>query len=151
MPFYISKTSLQDRYSEERVTFAADDDADGQLDPNKVSDAIGDAEAEINSYLASAYTLPLPGVTDREDPEANTSVPPELRRVAVDIAMYRMVPEHDRLTKERRRRYDDAVKWLEKVACKKVQLTVSGAATASKISRYGPDRIFTREKTDGLV
>jgi phage gp36-like protein len=150
MPFYISQASIEQRQSEEAVNFAADDDGDQDLDEEKVAEAIRDAEAEVNSYVAVCFELPLPGVTDIPAPEANASVPPELRRVAVDIAMYRMVPEHDRLTKERRKRYEDAVAWLEKLAAKKVTLTVAAPASGG-VTRYGPDRIMTRDKMDGLI
>ena len=150
MPFYISRASVEQRQSEEAVNFAADDDADFDLDDEKLTLAIVDAEAEVNSYVAVCFELPLPGITDRTDPEANASVPPELRRVAVDITMYRLVPEHDQLTKERRKRYDDAIKWLEKLAAKKVTLTLAAPASGG-VTRYGPDRVFTRAKMDGLV
>lgn len=151
MPFYISQASLEARYGEEAVNFDADDDGDQELDADKVARAIGDAEAEVNSYVGRVYPLPLPGVTDIAAPESNTSVPPELRRVATDIAMYRLVPEHDRLTKERRKRYDDAVAWLKSLAMKEVVLTLASLPAASPVTLHGPERIFTRCKTDGLV
>jgi phage gp36-like protein len=151
MPLYISQASMQERYGEEALNFDADDDADGELDAEKVARAIKDAEAEVNSYVAVAYTLPLPGVVDMATPESNTSVPPELVRPCVDIAFYRLCAEHDRLTKERRRRYDDAVKWLEKLAARTVTLTVADLPTSSTVTRYGPDRVMTRCKLDGLV
>jgi phage gp36-like protein len=139
------------RYGEEALVFDADDDGDGSLDPDKIARAVKDAESEVNSYVAIAYTLPLPGVELLDEPETNANVPPELVRPCVDIAFYRLCLEHDRLTKERRRRYDDACAWLNKLAEKKVALTLASIPTASPIFRDGPDRVMTRDKMDGLV
>lgn len=151
MPFYIHRQSVIDRYGPE---FSADNAGlgeSGDQDYTSTDEAIRDAEAEVNSYVAKCYVLPLPGVTDLEDPRSNASVPQELRRPAVDIAVYRLASEHDRLTKERRRRYEDAVKWLEKLANKDVSLTVGIVPSQGGVTREGPERIFTREKIDNLV
>lgn len=151
MPFYISTQSVSKRYGEEFLTFNADRDHDSDTDHDAVDCAIRDAEAEVNSYIVKRHPLPLPGVTDIPLPEANVSVPPELRRVAVDIAVYRLAAEHDRLTKERRKRYDDALAWLKMFCEEKVSLTIGGITTAGGVTREGPCRIFTREKMDGLI
>ena len=151
MPFYFSKKSVIDRYGEEFVLFNADRDSDQDLDQDAVDRGIRDAEAEVNSYVAKCYVLPLPGVTDIADPESNTFVPHELRRVGVDIFVYRMSPQHDRLTKEKRKRYDDAIAWLKMLAEKKVSLTVGSVPSSGGVTREGPDRIFTRDTQSGLV
>jgi phage gp36-like protein len=149
--FYISPVSLESRYGSETVLFDADDDRDQDLDEAKVEEAIRDSEGEVNSYVGRVHDLPLPGVTDRVDPENNIFVPPELRRPSVDIAMYRMVPEHDRLTKERRRRYDDALTWLRMLVDGDVVLTFPDIPTSRPVIRDGPDRIMVRDDLDGLV
>lgn len=154
MPQYISKQVIIDRYGEDFLSRMADRNDDQDLDEDPVDRAIRDAESEADSYIGVVYTLPLPGVTDREDPENNSSVPYSLRRVCVDIAVYRLVAEHDELTKERRKRYDDAIVWLTKVSESKVSLgipTESAENMPAGVKRYGPDRVFTRDDTDGLV
>lgn len=150
MPFYISTSLLISAYSEDTLVLDADDDGDGDLEPGKVEQALRAAEAEVNTYIAVCYILPLVGVTDRVDPENNAAVPPELVRVCTDIAMYRLVPRHDRLTKERRRRYEDAVAWLAKLARKEVTLSLVSPVSGG-VSRSGPVRIFTRSTMDGLL
>lgn len=151
MPFYIARASVEKRYGEEFTVFNSDRDADLDQDRDAVACAIVDAEAEVNSYVARRHPLPLPGVTDIPDPEANASVPPELRRVAVDIAVYRLASEHDKLTEERRQRYEDAVKWLCMLAEGKVVLTTGSVEPVGGVTREGPDREFTRSKMDGLL
>ena len=154
MPFYISSALVTKRYGEEFAVNIADRDADVDQDRDAVACAIRDAEAEVNSYVAKRYALPLPGIVDIPDPtgplETNAFVPPELRRVAVDIAVYRLASEHDKLTKERRRRYEDAMKWLKLLCEEKVSLTTN-PPTAGGVTREGPCRIFTRDKMDGLI
>lgn len=154
MPQYVSKQAIIDRYGEDFLSRMADRNDDQDLDEDPVDRAIRDAESEVDSYIGVVHSLPLPGVTDRDDPENNSSVPYVLRRVCIDITVYRLASEHDELTKERRRRYEDAIAWLMKVSESKVSLGIPTdvAETApSGVKRYGPNRIFTRDDTDGLV
>ncbi len=151
MPFYVSRASVIRRYGPKFSAKNAGLGEGGDQDFTSMDEAIKDAEAEVNSYVAKCYVLPLPGVTDLADPTTNTFVPQELRRVAVDIAVYRLAAEHDRLTKERRRRYDDAIKWLKMLANKEVSLTVGSVPSQGGVTREGPDRIFTRDTQSGLV
>ena len=55
---YITQTQLQDRIGDEVYTLASDDQ--GQLNTARIAEAIQDAGDEIDSYLAHAYSLPLP-------------------------------------------------------------------------------------------
>ena len=151
MPYYVSIAEIEHRYHESIVNRDADVDQDGELDTTRVPAAIFDSEAEANSYVAVVHPLPLPDVTDREDPENNPAVPPELRRVVIDIVMYRLVPEHDLLTKERRKRYDDALAWLRMLAAGDVQLTLPGLPAASTPTVHAARRVMTRRKLDGLL
>ena len=66
-----------------------------------VQDAIQDATEEIDSYLAAKYTLPLP------------STPNNLKRLACDIARYRLYFQQP--TEEVRKRYEDAKEFLKGV------------------------------------
>lgn len=154
MPQYISKRVIEDRYGTDFLSTIADRNGDQDLEEDPVDRAIRDAEAEADSYVGVVYSLPLPNVTERDDPENNADVPYALRRVCVDIAVYRLAAEHDVLTKEKRRRYDDAVAWLEKVAANKASLGISTTAAENLpagVKRYGPARAWTRDDTDGLL
>lgn len=153
MSFYISEQGLIRRYGDDLIARLSDRDGDADPDEDPVARAIVDAEGEINSYLGRQYDLPLTGVLDVVEPETNTSVPDVLRRVAADIAIYRLAPSHDMLTREQRKRYDDAVKWLTMVAEGQVTLGTDEAADAAGggASITSNPRIFTRDTTDGLV
>ena len=127
-------------------------------DPNNVSiqnavitQALGDASLEIDSYIESRCSLPL------SDP------PAILTLHCCTIAMYRLQslrPLHD--LEDARKRYDDAIKFLTKVADGKLTLGLSAdsaepiQAPASVITTSDdpagaePRRVFDRNKLRSL-
>lgn len=153
MSFYVSQQGLIDRYGDDMIARLSDRDGDQNNDVDTVARAIRDAEGEINSYLGKQYDLPLPGVVDVVEPEINSSVPDVLRRVAADISIYRLAPTPDLLTREQRKRYEDAIKWLEKIAEGKASLGIEEPAPTQGggLQITSNPRIFTRDSTDGLV
>jgi phage gp36-like protein len=64
--------------------------------------ALADADAEIDSYLAARYTLPL------------GSTPGVLTRLAADMTRYRLYD--DGMPETVRQRYEDAVSLLKRMA-----------------------------------
>jgi phage gp36-like protein len=105
--------------------------------------ALADASAEIDSYLEGRFRLPL------GDP------PAVLRRLAVEIAMYRLQalrPLGD--VKDARARYDDAIAMLRRIARGEISLGLSPAGAAAPKSApeehdEGPRRVFGRDKLRG--
>ncbi|AYA68586.1 DUF1320 domain-containing protein [Acinetobacter sp. WCHA55] len=84
---------------------------EGGADPvDVVQVALQDAEEEINGYIGSRYSLPL------------ASVPSNLKRIACDIARYRLYTEDplEHITKL----YDDAIAFLKRVQDKKADLQI---------------------------
>ena len=78
--------------------------------PTFVDDAIQDATEEINGHIGDRYPLPLP------------NVPSNLKRMACDIARYRLYFEQP--TEEVRKRYEDAIAFLKRVADNKAHLQI---------------------------
>lgn len=72
--------------------------------------ALQDASEEIDSYVAVKYQLPLP------------SIPSTLKRVACNIARYRLYFQHPPEVIEER--YKDEIKYLQKIAEGKAILSV---------------------------
>lgn len=107
---YASQQDLIDRFGEDELLVAADRDRDGVIDAGVVEAALEDASAEIDSYLAQAYQLPLP------------TTPRLINRLACDIAFHRLSPEADTATEYRRTRYDEAVSLLKKLAKREITL-----------------------------
>lgn len=78
--------------------------------PAFVEDAIQDATEEINGHIGDRYPLPLP------------NVPSNLKRMACDIARYRLYFQQP--TEEVRKRYEDAIAFLKRVADNKAHLQI---------------------------
>lgn len=101
---YATQANLIDRYGEDAILVLADRNLDAIIDADIVQQALDDATAEIDAYVAAKYTLPLP------------TVPDVLVRLCGDIAMYRLAAEADQATDERRKRYEDAIDFLKSVS-----------------------------------
>ena len=119
----------------------------GVVDAAKVTRALASASAEIDTYLAVRYALPV----------APTEM---LAQWAVDIALYRLASTADLMTEELRTRYEDALAALKRIADGKAALVQPAPegeegedATPSSprpILGEGPERLFTRDKMRGL-
>ena len=107
---YATLQTLIDQFGADEVTRSADRDADGVADTDVVERALEHADGIIDSRVAVKYKLPL------------NPVPDVVVAYAGDIALYRMSYEAGSLTDEKRRRYEDAVRWLDQVAAGKAVL-----------------------------
>ena len=117
-----------------------DDTLTGAYDAAVVDRAIDDADAEINGYVGTRYAV-------GRDP-----VPPGLRKYSVDIAIYNLYSRRKTVNEEWRKRYEDAVRYLELVAKGQISLGAGDAEPgavnhAPQIS--GPPRLFSRHKLKG--
>lgn len=152
MPKYLSIEGLRARHGTAFLVHGITGDEEQDVDKDAAERAIADAEAKVESYIGTRNKLPLPGVEDRPDPEANTSVPEILRSLVADIAIYRMAAQHDQLTKEKRQRYEDACKWLEQYADSKVSLGIEDPIPAAGGVHLSTNpRRLSRAETDGLL
>ena len=89
---------------------------EGGADPiDVVQVALQDAEEEINGYIGSRYSLPL------------ASAPSNLKRIACDIARYRLYTEDplEHITKL----YEEAVSFLKLIATNKAHLQIQNVET----------------------
>lgn len=133
---YATSQDIVDRYNAETLILVFDRQRLGVPDAAAVAKALADASAELDSYIGGRYTLPL------------AIVPPALAGYCVDIALYRgsdsvAVPE------ERRKRYEDAIRWAGKVGEGKIKLQLptgdAPVAVTAAIKVVAPERVFTRE------
>lgn len=132
---YATQADLVERFGETEIIQLSDRDRTGAIDSAVVTAKLADADAEIDAYLATRYTLPL------------ASVPTVLKRVACDVARYHLFD--DRVTDDVRRRYEDALKFLQAVAKGTVSIGVDpiGQAPASSDlpDHCAPDPVFDRQ------
>ena len=135
---YATQQHMIDRFGQAEVIELTDRASLGAIDATVLARALEDADAEINGYLATRYTLPL------------SPVPLTLTRLAADMARYYLYD--DQVPDVVRARYQDAIKFLRHVADGVVSLGPDAAhampAEASGPSFTAPDRVFTRQTLD---
>lgn len=144
---YATQDDIITLYSEDAL-YVADRNGDGVVDADAVTRALTSASGEIDSYIGVRYSLPL------------EAAPELLKQFCVDIAIYRLALSRDVLSEEHRRRYEDTIKHLDKIAKGTASLNLpgpvdpdTGEATQTSprpIVAGGPAREFTREKMRGL-
>ncbi len=99
---YASFDDLVEQFTAQEVESLSDGDDE------RVNRALSDASATADSYIAIKYPLPLP------------DTPTALLGAVCDIARYRLYK--DRATEEVRKRYEDAIGWLKRIADNKAVL-----------------------------
>ena len=118
-----------------------------QLDEEKIQRAIDDTDAEINSFLAKRYQLPL----------NLPSLPSPLRRAAVSIAFYWLSERDHQITDEIQKRYDEALRTLREIANGTRDL---GVPSDTPVPETDPGkliivsenrRLFTRNNLKGVL
>jgi len=109
---YATQADMTDRFGTDELIQLTDKGTPptGTINTAVLDKSLADADATINSYLESRYTLPL------------SPVPQVLSRIACDIARYFLYDE--RATEQVRKRYEDALRYLRDVAEERIQLGV---------------------------
>lgn len=132
---YCTQSDLTEQMSTDELVQLTDDTGAGAVDISVAVRAIADADAEIDGYCATRYAVPF------------ATVPALIRKVSVEIAIYNLYARRQGAPEDRRRRYEDAVRWLKDVARGVVAL---GADAPAEASDGGPettvakrDRIFS--------
>lgn len=112
MPYAIAQNMI-DRFEERELIQLTDRDNTGAIDSAVLNKALGDADAVIDGYLAGRYPLPL------------SVIPKPLELYACDIARYLL---HDNAaTDQITKRYNDAIKFLERVAKGEISIGVNAS------------------------
>ena len=142
---YATPQDLINRYpNRDLVQLTNEDPTITTINTTALQQALDDASAEIDGYLGGRFTLPL------------TDVPEVLNRLACDVAIYRLQslrPIHD--LADARRRYDDAIAMLTKVASGEMTLGIGADGHETSIAQgaeqaQGPVRIFSRKNMRGF-
>ncbi len=138
---YCTQSDILEQLDETTLTELTDDAGEGEIDEDKVDRAIADADATIDSYCRSRYTVPL-------DP-----VPGLVRSISVDIAIYRLYLRRRGAPDHRKERYDEAVRFLKDVSNGRARFDDEPPArtdTGDSVDIDYNDRIFTRDKMSGF-
>lgn len=105
---YASVADLVERFGEIEIVELTDRAHAGVIDQAVAEQALADASAEIDGYLAARYRLPV------------TNVPNLLSLLATDVARYRL--QRGVSTEQARQRYEDAVAMLRRIAKGEINL-----------------------------
>ena len=117
---YCSQDDLIKRYGQDELIELTDEAAIGTIDASKVTQAISDACATIDGYLAGRYQLPL------------ANVPTVLNRLAAEIARYFLWD--DGASESVLKRYEDAITFLVSVSKGIVALSLSDTGQKAETS-----------------
>ena len=135
---YCTQSDIEKRIGEEDLTRLSDYDGDGSPDAAVVTQAIEDAQSDIDSYLQVKYSVPV------------SPVPNVLRKRTVTLAVYYLMLGRDSVTDDWRHAYDEVISWLKDIVAGKAELGIEPKPTESTGSggvRYGgQDRIFGRDE-----
>lgn len=139
---YCLQTDILNQIDSTVLLQLTDDAGAGVIDADKVTRAIADADATIDSYCQDRYTIPL------------SPVPAKIRQVSVDISIYNLYSRREDVVPDiRKERNQAAIRFLEKVADGKIQLgvaTLTPTNTDNSVSVSGNTRLFTRDKMSGF-
>jgi len=115
---YCTQQDMTNRFNEKELIQITDANNVGAINADKLSRAIADASAVIDSYIGARYTLPL------------SVVPGVLVNYACDITRYKLY--EDRVTETIEKRNKEAIDWLIRVANGKATLGID-EATADNV------------------
>ena len=142
---YATAQDMINRYpNRDLVQLTNEDPTATTVNDVPITQALADASAEIDGYIEGRFALPL------------TDPPAVLNRLTTDIAMYRLQslrPLHD--LEDARKRYEDAVAMLTKVAAGELTLGLSAddqeppTAAGAVETVHAPNRVFNRGKLKG--
>lgn len=103
---YATTADLFKAVNEEKLSALVDDEGDGSQVTARLEDALTSASDEMDSYIQKQYSLPF-----------DAPVPPVLRKIACDVAVYAIYAHsYDEVPTTRRDRYKDAVGMLTQIA-----------------------------------
>ena len=139
---YATYTTLLEQVGIDELTRSSDRNGNGVADVGVVDRALEDASNEVDSYIGSVYKLPL------------NPVPGIVVTYTGIIGLYRMSLETGSYTEEKRKRYEDAIRWLRDVA--KGVASLDGEVEAQPKSsggiRYFTEaREYSRTKLGGVL
>ncbi len=141
---YCTIDDVRRQLEEARLVQLTDDEGTGELVEERVTQAIRDADDEIDSYLGLRMRVPL------------SPAPDTVRRLSVDIAVYNLYSRREKLPENRLERYRNCVRFLESAASGKISLGQNDPEgnpldpNLPEPSGENPARTFTRSSLRGF-
>lgn len=138
---YSTLTDLKKLIPEETLIQLTDDENLGAVSQARVDEAIIQADAEIDSYCGSRYTIPF------------TTVPDIVKKISVDIAIYNLYSRRvEEIPETRAERYKNAIRQLEGISRGLISIgesTEPPTQGGPKTNKTDDDRTFTKDDLSG--
>jgi len=141
---YCTLDDLEKLIPEVTLIQLTDDEDTGAVNTERVSEAIAQADSEVDGYAGTKYSVPF------------TTVPPVVKKCSVDIAVYNLYSRKvEEFPATRKDRYNNAIRFLEKVAKGEISLGLDPEPTAkseggAECNKTSDDRVFTRTTMEGF-
>lgn len=114
---YATIADAETLYGAAYIATVCDRDLDGSVDTTSFEMQLQVATDQMDGYLLGRYPLPL-------------ETPPAIfKKTCIDIACYNAAPTQDVRTEEMRKRFDDAIRYMEQIACNKIKLKIAEDTT----------------------
>ena len=133
---YCTKSDILKQISEEELADLTAESG-GTPEATMVAEGIAKADAEIDAYCGKRYQVPF------------NPAPEMVRSLSVDMAIYNLFTRRNLESKVRRQKYEDAVKFLDRLSKGTATLGATAAplpeveSAVAEIS--SSDRVFSRE------
>jgi phage gp36-like protein len=141
---YCAYADIKKNLPEETLVQLTDDEGVGTVNQVRISEAIAQADAEINSYLGTKYTVPF-----------TAPIPDIVKQLSIKMSIYHLYSRRmEEIPKTRVDRYNNSLRILEKIAAGSISIGAAtepeGESDQIKASTSAEDRVFTRgKKSDG--
>jgi phage gp36-like protein len=141
---YVTNFDIEERLGSVAYVQLADDDGNGVADVGVVDEARLGAEGEVNSYLGRRYSVPISLTTHPDLADV-------LASFTLDLAEYRLRLRRPPVPDDARRRRDQAIEWLTRVAEGRIELPSAVGVAASSArgtiaAVTGEKRVLTRDE-----
>lgn len=139
---YCAQSDLLSQISESQLISLTDDHNTGAVVESIVTQAIADADSEIDGWIGKKYSVPL------------TTVPDIVKKLSIDISLYNLYSRSRGIPEDRKDRYRNAITFLKSVAKGEATLgedDPGGSPTIEGIEmNVGADRTFDRDSLEGF-
>ncbi|ASG44414.1 DUF1320 family protein [Citrobacter freundii] len=138
---YATRDDMVKAFGERECIAITDRDLTGMIDDDVMSAALSQASAEIDGYLCGRYPVPW------------SDEPRVLVGKCCNITRYLLCGADTQMTQEIRERYEDTIRFLERVAKGDISLGLTGSGAVVRSSSgarvVSGGRVFGRDQTGG--